>query len=141
MELIHKTAVHASLMHMCDKSKTAGEGQKTGTTCNNCGGIGHNAKVCPSQSKSAGPSVKLNMAVAKITTESEYNQYLPETKKQVGKCPACNQAAHTYTRQFPFGKADWPSNRLESCPQYTSKSEKERGELLEKIKGCYKCTP
>ena len=76
---------------------------KSGIKCNKCGGVGHYAKNCPSQSKSPGssdPPVKINMSVAKITTKQEYKQNLPETKKQLGKCPACNRAAHTYTRQL-----------------------------------------
>ena len=80
------------------------------------------------------------MAVAKIVTKDEYDQYLPEVKKQLGNCPACKQAAHVYTRQFPFGKAEWPSRRLDNCPQFLSKAAKERGELIEEAKGCYKCT-
>ena len=145
MGILHSSAVQANLMQMCDRSsngKPSNEGLNSGITCNNCGGIGHYSKNCSSKPKSQGPTaaIKVNMAAAKITTESEYNQYLPETKKQVGKCPACNQAAHTYTRQFPFGKAEWPSIRLESCPQYSAMSSRERGELLEKVKGCYKCT-
>ena len=36
--------------------------------------------------------------------------------------------------------AEWPSNRLDTCSQFMTKTPKERGELIEKIKGCYKCT-
>ena len=147
MEQIHDSAVQASLMYMCDKpfsnKQPSNVSLKSGITCNLCGGIGHYARACSSKAKvqsSAGQSVKVNLAVAKITTRDEYKQHLPETKKQLGKCPSCEKPAHNYTRTFPFGKAEWPSNRLESCPQFLSKSVRERGELIEKIKGCYKCT-
>ena len=149
MERLHRRAVESSLMNMCGassgKSVTLKPGvptSKSGMTCNTCGGVGHYARDCPSKSKSAGSVsiVKFNMAVAKITTKDEYNQYLPEVKRQLGHCPACKQAVHVYTRQFPFGKAEWPSRRLDNCPQFQAKSAKERGELIEKLKGCYKCT-
>ena len=141
MQQLNDAAVQASLMHMCEKPG----GQKSnskGATCNNCGGVGHFTRACTSKSRSTvtGASVKVNLAVARISTRDDYNKYLPETKKQLGKCPGCNQAPHSYSRQFPFGKADWPSNRLETCPQFMSKSPKDRGELLEKLKGCFKCT-
>ena len=100
----------------------------------------HRSSPTKTKSVLTGPSVKVNVAVAKITTKDEYNKYLPETRKDIGKCPACNQGAHNYTPKFPFGKADWPSNRLESCPQFLSKTVRERGELMERIQGCYKCT-
>ena len=58
----------------------------------------------------------------------------------MGNCPDCKQAAHMYSRNLPFGYADWPSNRLESCPQFLAKTSRQRGELNECIKGCYKCT-
>ena len=110
MEL-NDAAVQASLMHICKKPG----GQKSNSkvaTCNNCGGVG------PSKPKGTvpGASVKVNLAVAEISSRDEYNKYLPETKKQIGKCPVCNQAPYSYFRQFPFGKADWPSNRRETSP-------------------------
>ena len=114
--------MQANLMHMCEKpsgSKQTGSANlKTGITCHTCGGVGHYARSCSSKSKASSggsPSIKVNIAVAKIFTKTEYDQHLPETKKQIGKCPACQQGPHTYTRNFPFGKAEWPSNRLESC--------------------------
>ena len=147
MERLHRRAVESSLMNMCGTgSGKAGVvkpgASNSGMTCNTCGGVGHYARNCPSKSKPVviKPVVKFNMAVAKITTKDEYNQHLPEVKKQIGNCPACNKVVHVYTRQFPFGKAEWPSRRLESCPQFQAKSVRERGELIEKLKGCYKCT-
>ena len=87
-------AVQSNLMHMCDKStaaKAGGEHLRSGITCHNCGGVGHYAKSCSSTSKAKSPTtgttVKVNLAVAKISTKAEYNQHLPETKKQIGKCP------------------------------------------------------
>ena len=105
-----------------------------------CGEIGHIARTCPSKAKQPASSVRVNLAVTKITTRGEYNQHLPDTKKQIGNCPACKQAPHMYSRKFPFGTADWPSYRLESCPIFIAKSPRERGELVERIKGCYRCT-
>ena len=144
MQQLHDSAVQANLIDMCDKgSSSKGNSSsvvKSGITCNTCGGRGHYARGCPSSKSQPISSVKVNVAVAKITNRDEYRKHLPDTKKQIGDCPACKQGPHMYSRNFPFGKADWPSNRLESCPQFISKSPRERGELLEQIKGCYKCT-
>ena len=141
---LHKSAVQAGLMHLCDRTsanKASGIGSRSGVTCHNCGGSGHLARSCPSKLKSgSSPQVKVNIAVSKITSRGEYDKYLADTKKQVGDCPACKQGPHSYTQNFPFGKAEWPSNRLDSCPKFVSMTPKERGELVEKIKACYKCT-
>ena len=128
MKMQHDQAVQASLMYMCDKTgPKSGTSTKPGMACHTCGGIGHMARACPSKSKSGVSSLKINMAVIKIKTKDEYKLHLPDTKKQIGDCPVCGRAPHMYSRTFPFGKADWPSNRLESCPQFLSKSPNERG--------------
>ena len=131
---------------MCSKGSHSGTGTSSGAkssmTCNSCGGLGHFARNCPSKVRQAvsGPSAKINIAVAKITTRDEYKKYLAETQKQVGNRTSCGQPAHFYTRKFPFGTGDWPSTRLDSCPQFVAKSARERGELVERLKACYKCT-
>ena len=138
----HKSAVQTGLMVMRDKTsqaKSISGASKSGMTCNNCGGVGHFARSCPSKQKLSSPSVKVNIAVAKINTRAEYDRYLADTKKQVGNCPACKQAPHSYTRDFPFGRAEWPSNRLDTCPKFNGMNPRERGELVEKLKACYKC--
>ena len=123
------------------QKKTSGSSVKSGVTCRTCGGIGHFARSCPSSQKSgSSPLVKVNIAVTKINTKAEYDQHIVETRKQVGSCPVCKQGPHSYTRDFPFGKAEWPSNRLDSCPRFVAMSPKDRGELVEKLKLCYKCT-
>jgi len=142
LEMMHDSAVQASLIQLCDKGSNAktspGSTVKSGATCNSCGGRGHYARDCPSKSRPS--SVRVNVAVTKITTRDEYCQHLPETKRQLGDCPCCKQSPHMYQRKFPFGTAEWSSNRLESCPQFLSKSPRERGELIERLNGCYKCT-
>ena len=35
---------------------------------------------------------------------------------------------------------EWPSRRLDNCPDFQNRTTKEKGELFEKLKGCYKCT-
>ena len=142
MERLHRRAVESSLMNMCGTGSNKSGAVKSGITCHTCGAVGHISRSCPNKGKPVvtKPSVKFNMAVAKITSKNEYDQHLPEVKKQMGNCPVCKKTVHVYTRQFPFGKAEWPSRRLESCPQFKTKSVKERGELIEKLKGCYKCT-
>ena len=133
----HKAAVQSGLMHMCNKpssEKTSGSSVKSGVTCRTCGGIGHFARSCPSSQKSgSSPLVKVNIAVTKINTKAEYDQHIVEMRKQVGSCPVCKQGPHSYTRDFPFGKAEWPSNRLDSCPRFVAMSPKDRGKLVEKL--------
>ena len=73
--------------------------------CNTCGGRGHYSRACPSKSQPVS-SVKVNVAVVKITTKEEYKKHLPDTKKQIGDCPACKKGPHMSLRNFPFGKAD-----------------------------------
>ena len=51
---------------MCDKSghakSSSGTGNKSGITCNSCGGIGHFSRSCPTKtSLSRGPTVKVNI--------------------------------------------------------------------------------
>ena len=144
LEKIHKSAVQGNLRSLCTRTNTSGSASiiRSGITCNSCGGLGHFARACPSKSKLSGgtASIKVNIAVAKISTKEEYRKHLPETRKQLGNCPSCNQPAHNYSRKFPFGQGDWPSSRLDSCPQFVAKTPRERGELVERIKACYKCT-
>ena len=91
---LHDSAVQASLMSMCDRTssaKTSSAGNlKSGISCHTCGGIGHYARTCSSKPKSSASSqsIKVNMAVAKISTKDDYNKYIGDTKKEIGKCPA-----------------------------------------------------
>ena len=132
-------------MQMCNGTglgSTSGNSTiKSGITCNTCGGLGHYSRNCPSKSRvTTGPTVKVNVAVTKVRTRDEYNKYLPETRRQAGNCPGCNQPAHNYQRQFPFGMANWPSTRLDTCQTFMGMSARERGKLIERLKGCYRCT-
>ena len=77
METLHDSAIQASLMHMCDKGATVKSNAtiKSGVTCNSCGWIGHYARNCPSKSSNV-TSVRVNLAVTKITTRDEYKKHL-----------------------------------------------------------------
>jgi len=135
----HKSAVQAGLMQMCSttgsSSLSGGTGIKSGITCNSCGGLGHYAQNCPSKLRtSLGTTVKVNVAVVKVKTRNDYNQHLP-TKRQAGNCPGCNQPAHNYSRQFPFGMAEWPSTRLDTCPRFTAMTPRERGGTSREVEG------
>ena len=111
-------------------------------TCNSCGGLGHFARSCPSKRPEDNSVAKVNIAALKIATRTDYDKHLAETKKQVSECPTCKQGPHSYTHNFSVGKAKWPSNRLDTCPspKFNNMGPKERGELVEKLKACYKCT-
>ena len=142
MERLHRRSVESSLMNMCESGGSKPGTGRVGNTCHTCGAVGHYDRDSPTKGRVAKTSTtqRFNMAATQITTKEMYDQQLPEVKKQVGSCPACKQPVHVYTRQFPFGKAEWPSRRLGSCPLYQKKTSRERGELIESLKGCYKCT-
>ena len=57
-------------------------------------------------------------------------------KEEIGACPNC-KAEHTFLRR---DKITWPSDRLFTCKKFKEMSVKERGTLLEKFKGCVRCT-
>ena len=57
-------------------------------------------------------------------------------KEEIGACPCC-KTEHTFLRK---DKINWPSDRLFTCKKYKELTAKERGTLLEKLKGCIRCT-
>ena len=84
------------------------------------------------------PVVHGHLTLSKITNQSQLKEYVVAAKPAAGKCPACSKP-HTYERKFSFGKADVPSHRFHSCPAFKSMTPKQRGEAVEKSKGCWKC--
>ena len=91
----------------------------------------------PAANSKLAPLVFTNLALSKITTQDELNQYITENKKSIGACPSCKKS-HSFEKSFPFGKAKVPSIRLSSCDEFM-KSARERGELVESLKACYAC--
>ena len=150
MEKIHKRAVTQGLMHMCGASnarsgggKTLNPGARSGS-CHTCGGMGHMARDCPSKLKPSGggPAMRANHATTSKVhqwTQAEYDQNIAERKRNAKPCPICGKR-HLFKKRFSFGKADWPSVRLESCDVFLAKTPNERGKEVEKHKACYKCT-
>ena len=63
---------------------------------------------------------------------------MTEAKKINGPCVCCNRH-HTYERDFPFGKTKVPTRRLDSCQKFQGMTVQERGQLIEKLTGCYIC--
>ena len=54
-------------------------------------------------------------------------------------CPACKKN-HSYERTFSWGKMDWPSRQLSSCPTFSDLGVKERAKMVEVQGGCPLCT-
>ena len=79
--------------------------------CSNCGKAHKPPCRAPLKQKedSSYRLVRSHLTLAKIKTKQELQEYITESKKNIGPCPACNKA-HTYERDFPalIGKAQIP---------------------------------
>ena len=134
----YKSAIQTNLIQLSTDEK-----KSDSLTCRICNRTGHFARQCPRKASSSGVSsvsAKVNFAVTKINMRQDYNKSLQEAKGKVGSCPSCSGDIHMYKRKFSFGEADWPSRRLAACPEFQSKSARERGELVEALQVCYVCT-
>ena len=68
----------------------------------------------------------------------EYAQKkLEEVRKRVGKCPVC-KGEHTFKSKWR--PEPWPADRLIQCRKFNDMQSKQRAEVLEKVKGCARCT-
>ena len=70
-----------------------------------------------------------------------------EDLKKVGNCPACQdkgraETTHFYIRKFHLwgGSLEWPSQRLYSCPTFTALTDSEKGQMMQKLKACGRCS-
>ena len=101
--------------------------------CRKCGGSGHVAKECPT-----------NTAKINNTNFNQVEETSEEKKKEkrkarddCGNCPLC-KGRHTYYRSRQ--KDQWPSDRLYRCEAFSNLSVKERAQNIEKFGCCPKCT-
>ena len=137
----YKSAIQTNLIQLSTEDK-----RSDSLTCRICNKTGHFARQCPRKVSSsagisgAGASAKINVAVTKISSRNDYNKSFQEAKAKIGTCPSCSGEIHMYKRKFSFGEADWPSRRLAACPEFQSKSAKDRGQLVEALQACYVCT-
>ena len=60
-----------------------------------------------------------------------------KVKEEIGPCPNCKEE-HSFVRKLD--RMDWPSDRLFTCKKFKEMTPKERGTLVEKLKGCCRCT-
>ena len=58
-------------------------------------------------------------------------------KESIGPCPLCKEE-HTYFKKQD--KSNWPSDRLFTCKKFKEKTDIERGQYLEELQGCSRCT-
>ena len=97
--------------------------------CYTCSEIGHTSKVCPNKAKIKEEKEK-DKKVNIGKTDIEVNK---EEKKS---CPCCN-GVHTWQPRNKPKPAT--STRFSDCPKFKTMDVKERGDLLEQVKGCIQC--
>ena len=83
------------------------------------------------------PLVHGHLTLANVKTKEQLKE-LQQSWPKYGNCPACSKP-HTFERQFPCGKATLSSARFTHCPIFRAMTPKQRGEMLEKEKGCWRC--
>ena len=69
--------------------------------------------------------------------KDEEQKRIEEVRRRIGKCPLCNQE-HTFKSKW--SSTPWPSDRLLTCKKFNDMTLKQRGENLERVKGCIRCT-
>jgi hypothetical protein len=77
--------------------------------------------------------------VDQVATKEGAIKMAEEVKTRHGSCPLCKDD-HTYPRALPWGTMEWPSQRLEACPQFQQMTPQARGNALEEQGGCSLCT-
>ena len=75
----------------------------------------------------------------KVDSKEELQQYNNSAKDFSGPCPLCD-GNHMYDKEFSFGMGQVHSRRLNTCPEFITKSSQERGRLIEMLKACWACT-
>ena len=71
-----------------------------------------------------------------LSSNSE-SQKLEAAKKRVGLCPLCGDE-HSFKSKWRT--MPWPSDRFIQCKTFNDMPTKQRGETLESVKGCSRCT-
>ena len=69
--------------------------------------------------------------------ENKRKQKFEEARQKAGNCPLCLQG-HTFKTRWT--NQVWPSDRLIVCKRFNDMSAKERGETIERVSGCPRCT-
>ena len=143
-----RDVAHNAYLRSLERNKTKtpipSEPKRSGSGCFKCGGSGHLARECrqpPTKEihGTVGGSGQNSQRAAIPQSKQESLQVLPTVKATVEKCPLCNQE-HSYRRKFQWGEMDWPSSLLSGCPNYKKLTAVQRGQKVEEIKGCGRCT-
>ena len=139
LEHQYRSSLHMRLIHMCEESSS-------GTAEFNCKNQTDSMVVDPNTKLSISKGMKMRKSfptrrgIKGIETLADYKKELVVSRNQVGNCPLCGEIAHLYLRKFPFGKAQWPSVLLSSCPRFHIMSPHDRRLLVDQIGGCFMCT-
>ena len=78
-----------------------------------------------------------NTSEANQEKEDKKKQRYEEARQLAGKCPLCKQE-HTFKTRWT--NQVWPSDRFITCKTFNDMSSKQRGEAIEKVSGCPRCT-
>ena len=107
--------------------------------CWKCGGTGHIGRNCTSPGTKQIKANALGTTFSKPTSKEGWTAISPDIQTKVGVCPVC-KSHHTYKRKFDWGTIDWPSSLLISCSRFQSMTAVQRGNKLEELGGCSRCT-
>ena len=114
--------------------------------CTRCKTMGHKVQDCHVKSSLSefhhvAPEVD-NHDQPIFATQGDQNSKFAEAEARVGKCPICSES-HTYPKLLRKGSPDtipWPSSHLESCPKFQAMTPQQKGNKVEELKACPKCT-
>ena len=111
-------------MESLKEMKTDAKEEKPTIKCFTCGEVGHTSKFCSKKKRDKKEGPKVSVGKASIS---------PQESKE---CPCCKEK-HTWQ---PKGQnKTFPSTRLSTCPKFKDLSLEEKGQFLEKVKGCIRC--
>ena len=114
------------------------ESDDPSVNCRNCGGNGHLAKRCPSNSVQKSSHVGVSSAIKTQSTDSDSKQDREKVaRSECGLCPLCDER-HTFYNAKE--KDMWPSDRMFRCETFKNLGVKDRADTLEKYKCCSRCT-
>ena len=80
-----------------------------------------------------------NPAIYNFVSDNDREEAYKRAEAKAGKCPLC-KLPHSYQRPSVSGHLTWPSAQLGSCEIYQKMSPVERGQKIQELNACPKCT-